>query len=178
MKLRTLIIVGAILSIVIGYTVGKVADASAPEPGSSDDPLVAKSYVDKALQDRITDLEKAVAELTVTAQALQSTVNELQAKINPSSGSSSTRQGSGSSSSSSGSTAPQPDASYIGKVAYVREANNYVNLRRGPSTSEEVIKQVQKGEPMGITEVRNSWFKVRLSDDTTGWVASWVVEVK
>ena len=68
MKLRTIIIGGAILSVIVGFTIGKTVTADAPAPGS---PVVSKSYVDKALQDKVTALEKAVAELTVQSQALQ-----------------------------------------------------------------------------------------------------------
>jgi hypothetical protein len=186
MRLRGFIIGGAILSILVGFLVGKTVDAGAPEPGSSADPVVSKSYVDQALEERVGELELEVAEITVQAQALQTTINELQDKLNkaggikttPTSSSNTTPSTStGTSTGSTGSTSETSGAS-IGKTVYVKASNNYVNLRSGPSTDTNTIKQVQKGEAMKIFEIKDQWYHVELDDKTVGWVANWVVDVK
>lgn len=193
MRLRGFIIGGAILSILVGFIVGKTVDAGAPEPGSSADPVVSKSYVDQAMEERVGELEKEVAELTVQAQALQTTINELQDKLNKAgiktTSSTSTTKPSTSTSTNTPSTSTPTGAttgttggttsgSSVGMTAYVKSSNNYVNLRSGPSTDTNTIKQVQKGEPMKIFEVKDQWYHVELSDKTVGWVASWIVDVK
>lgn len=204
MRLRGIIIGGAILSVVVGFMVGKTVDADAPEAGSSADPVVSKSYVDKALEDRMADLEKGMAELTVQAQALQTTINELQDKLNkagikttasvstpttPATSTSSSTPTTSTPSTSTPSTTTNPSTSTsgtttssssspIGKNAYVKSTNNYVNLRSAPATTANTIKQVQKGEAMKIFEVKDQWYHVELADKTVGWVASWVVDVK
>lgn len=199
MRLRGIIIIGAILSVAVGFMVGKTVDADAPEAGSSADPVVSKSYVDKALEDRMADLEKGVAELTVQAQALQTTINDLQDKLNkagikttasvttptPTTPSSSSTPTTSTPATSTTTTPPATttpttgtSGSLIGKSAYVKATNNYVNLRSAPATTASTIKQVQKGVAMKIFEVKDQWYHVELADKTVGWVASWVVDVK
>lgn len=180
MNLRNIIIGGAILSIVVGFTLGKTLLADSPAPGSSDDPVVSKSYVDKALQERITDLEKQVAELSVQAQALQTTINELQSKVNkiPSTKPSTNTGGGTPTPNTPGTGGSTQTGSAVGKVCYVQESNNYVNLRSGPSTNDDIVKKVNKGEPMGIEKEENQWYQVKLGDGTVGWVANWVVDIK
>lgn len=205
MRLRGIIIIGAILSVTVGFMVGKTVDADAPEAGSSADPVVSKSYVDKALEDRMADLEKGVAELTVQAQALQTTINDLQDKLNkagikttasvttptPTTSSSPSTPTTSTPSTSTTTTPPATttpttgtsgtttsSGSVIGKSAYVKATNNYVNLRSAPATTANTIKQVQKGVAMKIFEVKDEWYHVELADKTVGWVASWVVDVK
>lgn len=193
MRLRGIIIVGTILSLAAGFMIGKIVDAGAPEAGSSADPVVSKSYVDKAFEDRMVNLEKGMAELTVQAQALQTTINELQDKLNkagikttapvstpttPSTPTSSSTPTTSTPSTSTPSTTTPSSSSPIGKNAYVKSTNNYVNLRSAPATTANTIKQVQKGEAMNIFEVKEQWYHVELSDKTVGWVASWVVDVK
>lgn len=176
MNLRNIIIIGAILSIVAGFVIGQFVNAEAPAPGSSDDPVVSKSYVDKAVEERLKKLEADVAELTVQSQALQNTINELQNKINKKSGSSSSSSGT---SSQNNSSSTQQQEANVGKTAYVRSSNNYVNLRKGPTTADDVVKKVYKNDPMTIQKAQNQWYQVKLKDGTTtGWVASWVVDVK
>lgn len=189
MKFRNIIIIGAALSLIAGFAVGKVVNADAPVPGSSSDPVVSKSYVDKAMQKRMQELEKQVADLTVQSQALQTMINELQTKVNklPSSHRSSPSN-SGSSSSSSNSQGSNPSdttpatntdsSKLVGKTAYVRQKNNYVNLRSGPGTDTQVVKKIYKGVPMGIQKVENEWLYVLLGDGTKGWVAQLVVDIK
>lgn len=190
MKLRTIIIGGAVLSILAGYGLGKTVLADSPAPGSSADPVVSKSYVDKAVQDRISELEKTVAELSVQAQALQNTINDLQAKVNKTTPAKTTTPSSSTSSNTQSGTTTNPSSTpsgnsgattttpVVGKTCYVISTNNYVNLRSGPSTDTTALQRVNKGEPMLIQQVKDSWYEVRLSDGKVGWVASWVVEIK
>jgi TolA-binding protein len=81
MRLRGVIVVGAVLSITVGFIVGKTVIANSPVPGSSEDPVVSKSYVDKALEQRVGALEEEVAQLAIQAEALQGTINQLQNKV-------------------------------------------------------------------------------------------------
>ncbi len=181
MRLRNIVIGGALLSIVIGFILGKTVVADSPAPGSNSDPVVSKSYVDKALQDRIKELETAVAELTVKSQALQTALNELQAKVNKTpvkTAPAAPAPGTGTSSTPTTPAAPpQNNTSVIGKTAFVT-GSTPVNIRSGPATSYAVITKVNRGDTMVIQQVKDSWYQVKLSDGKTGWVASWVVEIK
>lgn len=55
-------------------------------------------------------------------------------------------------------------------------ANN-VNVRTGPGTNFPVVSKVKKGTTMTIKDEAFGWYKVVLPDgNTTGWVASWLVD--
>ncbi len=189
MRLRGIVIVGAILSITVGFVLGRTVVANSPAPGSNADPVVSKSYVDKAMQDRVGDLEKKVAELMVQAQALQSTINEVQSKNIKTS-----------STSTPPSTTPEkpekpekpatqekPDSeitpekpaqgSVIGKTAYINTQST-VNLRSAPTTEASIIGKVTKDDTLLIQKEENKWYSVKLKDDTVGWIAGWLVTVK
>lgn len=185
MKLRNIIVVGAVLSIALGFALGKTVIADSPAPGSEADPVVSKSYVDNAVQERIAALEREVAELSVQSQALQNTINELQAKINKTSPGKTTTPSNPTTPAtptnpttpSTGTSTQGADTSMTGKTAYIKSTNNYVNLRKGPSTNDEIIQKVNKGEPMLIIMAKNDWYQVHLENGVEGWVASWVVDV-
>lgn len=51
-----------------------------------------------------------------------------------------------------------------------------LNVRLGPGLSHEVMTQVEKDERLFLLGEENKWYKVRLSDDQIGWVASWLVD--
>jgi len=104
MRLRGIILIGAVLSITVGFVVGKTVIANSPVPGSSEDPVVSKSYVDKALEQRVGALEEEVAQLAIQAEALQGTINQLQSKIGNNSSTGSTTNSSNSSNTSTNSS--------------------------------------------------------------------------
>ena len=83
MRLRGIILIGAVISIIVGFTLGRAVIADSPEPGSEQDPLVTQSYADKKIQERVTDLEKVVSELTVQARLCktQLTIYKIESKI-------------------------------------------------------------------------------------------------
>jgi len=200
MKFGRFIVGGAILSIIVGFVLSQTVVADAPKAGSSADPVVSKSYVDKAIEDKIKELENKVVELTVQAEALQSTVNALQDKLNRTTGTtggtknntgtttpSTPNTGTGASGSGSGSSSPSGGTntsgsgqstatSVVGKKCYAK--SSVVNTRKGPSTDEAVVRKVTPSDAMTILEVKNDWYRVAFDDNTTAWVASWVVEVK
>lgn len=195
MRIRTTIIGGAILSIIAGFLLSQTLFANSPAPGSSQDPVVSKSYVDKAMQDRLKELETQVAELNVQTQALQITINELQTKINKATpGKTTTTPGTTTPGTTTpgttgpgtttpgtttpGTTTPGTDNSLVGKTAYVKGDGN-VNLRQAPSTGDTpILGKITKSDPLKILQVKNDWYQVSLSNGTIGWVAGYLVEVK
>ncbi|MCG4607052.1 SH3 domain-containing protein, partial [Bifidobacterium longum] len=48
----------------------------------------------------------------------------------------------------------------------------------GPGLDYATIGTVKKGQRVTILKTRNSWYKIRLSDQRFGWVASWLVHPK
>ncbi|NRR20567.1 SH3 domain-containing protein [Brevibacillus sp. MS2.2] len=58
---------------------------------------------------------------------------------------------------------------------YVTIMNPDTNVRSGPSTDHNVIKQVQPGEKYGIANKSGEWFQVNFPDGSTGYIAGWLV---
>ena len=50
-----------------------------------------------------------------------------------------------------------------------------VNIRTGPGTNFPIVTKVNKDTTVTIKEQAFGWYKIVLSDGTTGWVASWLV---
>ncbi len=51
-----------------------------------------------------------------------------------------------------------------------------VNVRTGPGLSYDIMTQVTGGEKVTMLSEENEWYKVRLSNDQIGWIASWLIE--
>lgn len=51
-----------------------------------------------------------------------------------------------------------------------------LNVRIGPGLSYDVMTQVNEDQKLNVLAEDNEWYKVRLSNDQIGWVASWLVE--
>ncbi|WP_256864653.1 N-acetylmuramoyl-L-alanine amidase [Marinilactibacillus piezotolerans] len=51
-----------------------------------------------------------------------------------------------------------------------------LNVRMGPGLSYDVMTQVNEDQRLNVLDEENQWYKVRISDDEIGWVASWLVE--
>lgn len=51
-----------------------------------------------------------------------------------------------------------------------------LNVRYGPGLSHDVLTQVEEDDRLFLLGEENKWYKVRLSDDQVGWVASWLVD--
>lgn len=73
MKIKHYVIFG-LATLVVGILLGTSVSADQPEPGSEDDPLVTKSYVDNYLNNAVAGLQKEV-------DSLKAQVAELESKI-------------------------------------------------------------------------------------------------
>lgn len=51
-----------------------------------------------------------------------------------------------------------------------------VNIRTGPGTNFPIVTKINKGTTVTIKEQAFGWYKVVLTDGSTGWVASWLVQ--
>ncbi|BAF58967.1 MAG: SH3 domain-containing protein [Pelotomaculum sp.] len=63
-----------------------------------------------------------------------------------------------------------------GKTAVVTAS--VLNVRSGPGTSSGIIGQAVQGDSLSILGQSGDWYRVRLSDGKTGWVAGWLVSVR
>lgn len=51
-----------------------------------------------------------------------------------------------------------------------------VNVRTGPGLSYDIMSQVVENQKVQVIDEENEWYKVRISNDEIGWVASWLVD--
>ena len=56
--------------LLLGFLYAQNAGASSPQPGTQEDPLVTKSYVDRAIQEATASLKEQIAYLAAEIQAL------------------------------------------------------------------------------------------------------------
>lgn len=155
-----------VIGTALGFLLGSVVFAGGEGPGSVSDPLVARSYVDERVKSYVAELEKRVAALNERALKLERELAELQERY----GSAPGQPGGGSDGGSGGST-PAPG----GGVVYVKEGNSYVNLRSGPGTNHGIVGKALPGQPLTVIGREGDWYRVRLGDGKTAWIAAWLV---
>ncbi|WP_173598616.1 SH3 domain-containing protein [Brevibacillus sp. HD3.3A] len=69
----------------------------------------------------------------------------------------------------SGPNVPTPNGPYVTVI------NPNTNVRSGPGAEHSLIRQVQAGEKYSLVSKEGDWFKVTLSDGSTGYIAGWLV---
>lgn len=142
------LIIGATFA--VGIFTGQVVQAdTAATPGSPEDPLVSKSYVDQ-VSTKITSLEEKITALQGTITTLQQKVTTLEAKL-------------------------QPATPALPKTAVV--TGTYLNLRLKPSTTASIIATLTKGTTMKVLSKSSTWYKVQIANGKIGWVSASLVKV-
>ncbi|MGY3777777.1 N-acetylmuramoyl-L-alanine amidase [Isobaculum melis] len=63
----------------------------------------------------------------------------------------------------------------LANVQTIRVEANVVNIRTGPGLSYDILSQVRQGDILNVIDEENEWYKVRLSNDRVGWIASWLI---
>ncbi len=62
------------------------------------------------------------------------------------------------------------------KIAVV--SGSSVNVRSGPGTTNGIVGQVVQGDSLAVLEQSGEWYRVKLSNGGTGWIAGWLVSIK
>ncbi|OEF98729.1 SH3 domain-containing protein [Desulfuribacillus alkaliarsenatis] len=57
----------------------------------------------------------------------------------------------------------------------VQVTGNTVNLRSGPGTNFSIVAVARNGEVLNVTGKSGSWFNIRMSNGSTGFIADWLV---
>lgn len=63
----------------------------------------------------------------------------------------------------------------LGNTSSITVSALAVNVRTGPSIEYEVSAQAKQGDKLTVIKEENQWYEVRLNNQETGWVASWLV---
>lgn len=154
---RTLIVVFCTAFLAAGFVAGGQQANAGPggEPGSNSDPLVTKSYVDKAAGQKLSDLERQVKELQEKVVRLQETVSRLEGY-----------GGTPAPGASPGSSGTQQTTQKTGTI----NSQSGANIRSGPGTNYERIGGLPYGTEVTILKSSGGWYQVRTPSGATGWV--------
>ncbi|MDD4753030.1 MAG: SH3 domain-containing protein [Desulfitobacteriaceae bacterium] len=166
-----LLVVAAMVFLTVGFVIGQIVQAAGTIPGSADDPLVAKSYVEEAVGKQVVGLQTTIDELQAKVDLLQEKVDSLSGKS--SSSSSTQKPPSGSTNKPDSSTTKPPRQGNM-----ITVTGSSANIRTGPGTGYDKITTLSEGDTALFLLEENSWCKIQLADGQEGWVANWLVEVK
>ena len=61
----------------------------------------------------------------------------------------------------------------VGRTGVIAEER--VNIRSGPGTDNDVVKEAVRGSSIVVLQQSGDWYRVKLQDGAIGWVASWLV---
>lgn len=59
--------------------------------------------------------------------------------------------------------------------AFVTILNPDTNVRSGPGTTYDIVGRVQAGERYAIVKKEDDWFRIKLKNGSTGYIAGWLV---
>lgn len=59
-------------------------------------------------------------------------------------------------------------------VEKIKITANGVHIRKGPSTNHTILEVASKGDTYRFIETNNDWHKIKLDNNSTAWVASWL----
>lgn len=148
-------------------------------PGSDQDPIVSKSYVDAAFKELSTQIQMLIeqntqlsAELTKqdkTIKTLQSEITALKtgtAPANP-------PAGTGAAGTGKTDDTKAPDTQQKGVVNTA-----VLNLRSQPNTTSSILAKLVKNETVTIVSKSNGWYKITTSKGKTGYVLGTLITLK
>ena len=144
------LIIAALVFCGLGFVIGQVVQYSGNSIGTDADPVVQQSYVDKLVGERTSTLQTQIDELKTQIEALSNGSST----VNPSTG----------------------DDSEVGTTQHVTTTTS-VNIRSTASTEGNVLTTVDTNTELvylgSASSSDGTWYNVRLSDGTEGYVASW-----
>lgn len=152
----------AALGVVLLYifAIGTVT-AFSPQPGSADDPLVTRSYIDLViapLQNRVSQLEQDLLRRTAEMEALRAdlarsneTIRTLEARVAAVSGQTPAAP--------TNPTVPTVPATPTTVFGFIN--GTWVNIRSGPGTNFSVITTLANNTRVEVIERGATWHRIR-----------------
>jgi uncharacterized protein YgiM (DUF1202 family) len=161
-KGAVILIVVAIVCVGVGFAVGYVVQAAFNSPGSENDPLVSQSYVETIVGERTATLQTQIEELQTQLAALGGGSAATNTNTNNSSG---INNNASNSNNSNNSTSNDKTVTVTGTS---------VNVRAEANASSSIVASTVKGDKLTYISTEGDWYKVKLSNGTTGYIASWL----
>lgn len=166
----------------IGLNIALAGNQQA-EPGSDQDPIVSKSYVDavfsqlsskvQLLLDQYDAMKGLLSQMTAKLTEQENTIKALRDELNAlKSGLPASTSGQGSST-GGGTSSGQPAQT---STAVVNVA--VLNLRSAPNTTSSIVAKLVKNETVTIVSKTGDWYKVTTSRGQNGYVMGKYVTIK
>ncbi|WP_350342749.1 SH3 domain-containing protein [Proteinivorax tanatarense] len=162
----TLVIVFSVVSAQVGWT-------NTAQPGSENDPLISKSYLDNILsvfrsdvEESLNNQEEKINELTVKYNDLKNELNNIKAN-----GDAPVSEDTDSNSNDD----PQQDNSSQHSAGNVVVDAGTVNFRSGGGTSYSRVATVSRNDVIKAIKYEDRWIKGSINGET-GWIAAWLVQ--
>ncbi|HEX2944828.1 MAG TPA: SH3 domain-containing protein [Clostridia bacterium] len=179
--LKAVVAAGLILLIVsMGMNIVFAVNSNA-EPGSDQDPIVSKSYVDAAISqltsrvqlllEQNDSLKSQNSQLAERLTAQEQTVRSLQDELNAvKTGITTTpsKTGTGTTPGNAGSTGTKPPTTTATGKAVINTA--ILNLRAQPNTTSAIQAKLVKNETVTLVSKIGDWYKITTSKGKTGFV--------
>ncbi|WP_353894091.1 SH3 domain-containing protein [Proteinivorax hydrogeniformans] len=166
-----LVIVFSIVGAQIGWT-------NTAQPGSENDPLISKSYLDSILsvfrsevEDDINKQDEKIDELIAMYDELKDEIESIQVN-----GGSSSSENSGTDNEPKNEK-PEDEGSNDYDTAKVVVDASTVNFRSGSGTSYSRLTTVSRNDVINAINYENQWIQGDVNG-TTGWIAAWLVKPK
>ncbi|RSK27983.1 N-acetylmuramoyl-L-alanine amidase [Bacillus sp. HMF5848] len=74
------------------------------------------------------------------------------------------------------SSSPVETANTIDEEAFVTVLYNGTNIRKGPSTNNDVVARANEGETFSILDISGDWYKIMLPNKQPAFIAGWIVK--
>ena len=169
-----------VVTIFFGITQA-VANGTA-EPGSDQDPLVTKSYVDDAVRRQVNELQvKLDAAVKTNEQLLQrlstqeQTIGTLQKEVDALKSKEPSTASNSSTKTATGTNSGTSAAASVSKGVVNASA---LNVREKPGTSFAILTSVAKGETVEIISRDGDWLRIKTSKGIQGWALGSFITIK
>lgn len=181
---KIFIIITVIL--IISLSVIQIAGATEGAPGSEQDPLTTKSYVDKAIQGVTTFIEEQINPINNKLNEIQSVLVSINGNLQNINNKLSTLEqkvdqlenqiadDSNSEETNNDNADNQPQEPVLKKYAKVTAAA--LNVRSGPSTSYSRVTLIYINQEYEVIEQSGVWYKIQIGNKQ-GWVHGNYVEI-
>ncbi|MBO8168472.1 MAG: SH3 domain-containing protein [Thermoanaerobacteraceae bacterium] len=145
----------AITTLLLGFILGTAVQAGSGGPGTSADPLASRSYVHRAVNEKIAELQQQVTALQQRVNRLSSTITALE-KVAGVEGVAA--QG-----------VPAPGTYLLEREVAVYEQ---------PDTGAPVVAKLKPSQQFAVIELQDGWYHVELSGGVRGWITGEYVRTK
>ena len=152
-----LILLGCLLMVVAGFTLGQVATALNTLPGDADDPVATQSYVEATVGERIAAMTTRIEELEAELASLKGSGVTTPTTTTPPT------------------TTTNPTTTTTNQTGTLTITGNSVNVRSGPGTNYDIVASVVKGDTVTKLGVDGEWYRIQ-TGSVTGYIANYLAQ--